>query len=62
MWAQMGPIHSFTAITATLMTSLAIVGLVYQAVRKPRWSISWNALFLAVLYAGSIYVIYRVTL
>ena len=42
--------------------SLAIVGLVYQAARKPRWSINWNAFSLVLLYAGSIYVIYRVTL
>jgi hypothetical protein len=43
------------------MTALAIVALVYQAAKKPRWQISWDALLLLVLYVGSMYVVYRST-
>jgi cation:H+ antiporter len=62
LWAELAPIHSFTAVLAALMTALAIVGLVYQAARKPRWSVSWDAILLLLLYAGGMYVIYRVTI
>jgi len=41
---------------------VVIVALVYQATRKPRWRVSWDALVLILLYAGSLYVVYRVTL
>ncbi|GIV97885.1 MAG: sodium/calcium exchanger membrane protein [Herpetosiphonaceae bacterium] len=61
MWENLAPIHSFTAVAATLMTSVAIVGLVYRAARRPRWYISWDALTLIALYLGSIYVIYVTT-
>ena len=47
---------------ATLMTSVAIVSLVSRAARKLRWTIGWDALLLIVLYLGSIFVVYRVTL
>jgi len=59
LWQQLSPIHSFTAVAAALMTALAIVGLIYQATRKPRWLISWDALLLVLAYAGSMYVVFR---
>ncbi len=62
LWADLAPIHSFTAAAATLMTATVIVALVYQAERRPRWHVSWYALFLLGAYAGSMYVTYRVTL
>lgn len=61
MWAELNPIHGFTAVAAALMTALAIVALVYQAAKKPRWKVSWDALFLMAAYGGSMYVIYVVT-
>jgi hypothetical protein len=39
------------------MTALAIVGLIYQATRKPRWLLSWDGLLLMVIYAGSMYMV-----
>ncbi|HEX6287544.1 MAG TPA: hypothetical protein VFZ66_00060 [Herpetosiphonaceae bacterium] len=62
LWAQIAPIHSFTAIVAALMTALAIIGLVYRAEKKPRWLVGWESFLLMVLYLGSMYVVYRVTL
>jgi cation:H+ antiporter len=61
MWAELNPIHGFTAVAAALMTALAIVSLVYQAAKKPRWKISWDALLLMIGYGGSMYMIYVVT-
>jgi cation:H+ antiporter len=58
MWAEMAPIHGFTAVASALMTALAIVGLIYEAERKPRWFVSWAGLLLIVLYGGSMYVVY----
>jgi cation:H+ antiporter len=62
MWAQASPIHGFTAVAAALMTALAIVGLIYQAAKKPRWRVSWDALLLILGYAGSMYVVYQVAM
>jgi cation:H+ antiporter len=61
MWRELDAIHGFAAVAAALMTALAIVGLVYQAAKKPRWLVSWDAIFIALAYAGSVYVVYQVT-
>lgn len=61
MWAQIAPIHGFSAVAAALMTALAIAGLVYRAAKKPRWFVAWDALLLLLLYVGSMYVVYGVT-
>jgi cation:H+ antiporter len=61
MWRALDAIHGFTAVAAALMTALAIVGLVYQAAKKPRWLVSWDAIFIALAYGGSMYVVYQVT-
>lgn len=61
MWANLNPIHGFSAGAASLMTALAIVALVYQAAKKPRWKVSWDALLLMIGYGGSMYVVYAVT-
>ncbi len=62
IWAEMAPIHGFTAVASALMTALAIVGLVYQATKKPRWFVSWAGLMLIMLYIGSMYVVYIATI
>jgi cation:H+ antiporter len=61
LWQQLNPIHGFTAVAAALMTALAIVGLIYQATRKPRWLLSWDGLLLIIVYVGSVYVVYQAT-
>jgi cation:H+ antiporter len=61
LWQQLNPIHGFTAVAAALMTALAIVGLIYQATRKPRWLLSWDRLLLIIVYVGSVYVVYQAT-
>jgi cation:H+ antiporter len=61
MWTELRSVHGFSAIVAIFMTSLAIIGLMYKAVRKPRWALSWTALFLTLTYAGSLYVVYVTT-
>lgn len=58
LWVELGSIHSFTAIAAALMTSVAIIALVYQAAKKPRWRLSWDALLLLLIYGGSMYVVF----
>lgn len=62
LWMQLGSIHGFTAVAATLMTMLAIISLIYRTAKRPRWHISWDGLLLMILYTGSMYVVYRVTL
>lgn len=59
LWQRLDPIHSFTAVAAALMTALSIVGLIYQATRKPRWLVSWDMLLLVLAYAGSMYVVFQ---
>jgi cation:H+ antiporter len=59
LWQQLNPIHGFTAVAAALMTAVAIVGLIYQATRKPRWLLSWDGSLLIVVYIGSMYTVYQ---
>lgn len=60
LWEVLAPIHGFSAVAAALMTAVAIAGLLYQRERRPRWYVGWEALLLVLLYAGSLYVVYRV--
>ena len=59
LWSNLSQVHIFTAIVAMVMTSVAIVGLIYGAARPSRLYISWDGLALIVLYIGGMYVIYR---
>ena len=60
--ADLAPIHSLTAVAATLITATVLVALVYQAERRPRWHVRLYALFLLGAYAASMYVTDHVTL
>ncbi|WP_242046314.1 MULTISPECIES: hypothetical protein [Calothrix] len=51
--------HIFTAVVALMMTSVAIVGLIYRAARPSRLYLSWDGLALITLYIGGMYIIYR---
>lgn len=59
LWASISQVHVFTAVAAMVMTSVAIVGLVYAAEKRPRVWVDWSALSLICLYVGGMYVIYR---
>lgn len=59
LWSNLSQVHIFTAIVAMVMTSVAIIGLIYGAARPSRLYISWDGLALIVLYIGGMYVIYR---
>jgi cation:H+ antiporter len=59
LWSHISSVHIFTAIVALIMTSVAIVGLIYRAARPSRLYISWDGLSLIALYIGGMYIIYR---
>ena len=57
--AQVSPINIHTAIVAMIMTSIAIIGLVYRAaVRGTQGYITWDAICLVSLYILGMYMIY----
>jgi cation:H+ antiporter len=58
-WANISGVHLFTAIVAMIMTSVAIVGLIYRAARPARLYITWDGVALIALYLGAMYFIYR---
>ncbi len=58
-WSNVSQVHIFTAVVAIIMTSVAIVGLIYRAARPRRLYITWDAMALIALYVGGMYVIYR---
>lgn len=58
LWLNVSSIHIFTAIVAMMMTSVAIVGLIYRAARPSRLYITWDGLTLITLYIGGMYIIY----
>ena len=59
LWANISGVHIFTAVVAMVMTSVAVVGLIYRAARPTKIYITWDGLTLVTLYIGGMYVIYR---
>ncbi|MDH6104520.1 sodium:calcium antiporter [Anabaenopsis tanganyikae CS-531] len=59
LWLQISDVHLFTAIISMIMTSVAIVGLIYHAVSRSRMYVTWDGLTLIALYIGGMYIIYR---
>lgn len=59
LWTNISQVHIFTTIVAIVMTSVAIVGLIYRAARPARLYITWDGLALAALYISGMYTIYR---
>ena len=55
---KIGSVHIFTAVIAMMMTSLAIVGLIYRATRPSRLYLTYDVLGLIVLYLGGMYIVY----
>lgn len=59
LWSNISSVHIFTSIVAMMMTSVAIVGLIYRAARPSRLYITWDGLALIVLYLIGMYIIYQ---
>ena len=59
LWANISQVHIFTAVVAMVMTSVAVVGLIYRAARPTRIYITWDGLVLISVYMSGMYVIYR---
>ncbi|WP_414528981.1 sodium:calcium antiporter [Nodularia chucula] len=59
LWLEISDVHLFTAIIAMIMTSVAIVGLIYHAVSRSQIYVTWDGLTLIALYLGAMYIIYR---
>jgi cation:H+ antiporter len=52
-------VHLLTAIVAIMMTAIALVGLIYRAVKRSRLYLTWDSIGLITLYLGGMYMIYR---
>ncbi|PZD73809.1 hypothetical protein C1752_01794 [Acaryochloris thomasi RCC1774] len=58
--ATISPIHLNTALVAMIMTSVAIVGLVYRAaVKESQRYVTWDGVTLIVLYLFGMYMVYN---
>ncbi|MEB3216176.1 MAG: sodium:calcium antiporter [Nostocales cyanobacterium 94392] len=58
LWTKISSLHIFTAIITMMMTSLAIVGLIYRATRPSRLYFTYDVLGIIVLYIGGMYILY----
>ena len=58
LFEKMSQVHIFSAVIAMMMTSLAIVGLIYRATRPSRLYLTYDVLGLIVLYLGGMYIVY----
>ena len=59
LWIRINQVHIYTAVIAMMMTSVAIVGLIYRATRPSRLYLTYDVLGLVVLYIGGMFIIYR---
>ncbi len=59
IWSSVNQIHVFAALAAMVMTAVAIVGLIFDATRRPPTYISWDALALIMLYIGGMYAVFQ---
>lgn len=50
--------HQVSAVTALMMTGIAVTGLMYRSQKKAWATLSWDGLALLVLYAVNAYLIY----
>ncbi|MBI5701074.1 hypothetical protein HZC34_04405 [Candidatus Saganbacteria bacterium] len=51
--------HVFTALLAIVLTSIAVVGLIFRSEKKLFWRISWDSIAIILTYFISIYILYR---
>ena len=51
--------HVFTALLAIILTSIAVVGLIFRFDKKAFGKLSWDALVIILVYLLSIYILFR---
>ena len=56
--AAVSPVHTISAVSAIVMTGIAVVGLEYRPRRRLFQTISWASLFLLSIYLLNFYVLY----
>lgn len=57
--ASVSPAHAVSAVTAIIMTGIAVIGLFYRPA-GPLWrNVSWISVFLLVLYLLNSYILFR---
>ncbi len=59
LWFRMNAVYAFTATITMIMTTVAIVGMIYRTDRRSRFYLSWIGITLIGLYLLGMYVIYR---
>ena len=56
--AHVSSIHAISALSAVMMTGVAIVALLYRAQNRVLKTVGWASIVLAVIYLTNSYVIY----
>ncbi len=51
--------HLFTALFAMVLTSIAVVGLIFRSEKKFFWRISWDSIAIILAYFSGVYFLYR---
>ena len=59
LWFSMNAVYAFTAIVTMIMTTVAVVGIIYRTDRRSRFYLSWVGIAIIGLYLLGMYVIYR---
>lgn len=57
--AHVSPNHVFTALLAIIMTSIAVVGLIFRSEKKAFRNISWDAIAIIIAYVSSVLILSR---
>ena len=57
-WATLSAANAFAAVAAMMMTSIAIVSLVYRASPRTPFRLNWDGVALLAMYLGSMSVLY----
>lgn len=59
VWGAINTSYAFTSIIAILMTTVAVVGLIYHDVGRTWLRLSWNSIALVALYLVGMYMLYQ---
>ena len=57
-WAALNNANGFAAVMTMMMTGVVIISLMYRASPKTPYRISWDGISLAMMYLGSIAILY----